>query len=79
MTDEATPTPTPAAPAATAAPTDHASALKALEAEATDLLHRIGKTVTTEDKFASRELSIAKTKLEEFVQWIEAHFRKTSK
>jgi len=72
-------TSTAAAPAASVpvAP-DHAAALQALEAEATDLLHRIGATVTTEDKFASRELSLAKTKLEEFVQWVEAHFKKTA-
>jgi hypothetical protein len=72
-------TPAAAAPAAAApAAPDHASVLKALEAEATDLLHRIGETVTTEDKFASRELSLAKTKLEEFVQWVEAHFKKAA-
>jgi hypothetical protein len=73
-----TPTPAPAASSAAAAAPDHAAALTALEAEATDLLHRIGATVTTEDKFASRELSLAKTKLEEFVQWVEAHFKKAA-
>lgn len=57
---------------------DHESTLKALEDEATALLHRIGETVAGGEKFATRELSIAKTKLEEFVQWVEAHFKKTA-
>jgi hypothetical protein len=81
MTDTPTPTPTPtpAAPAAaTPAAPDHAAALKTLETEATDLLHRIAAEVGKEEGVLTRELALAKTKLEEFVQWVEAHFKKTA-
>jgi hypothetical protein len=68
----AAPTPSPAAPA----PVDHNAVLKALETEATDLLHRIAAEAGKEEGVLTRELALAKTKLEEFVQWVEAHFRK---
>lgn len=38
-----------------------------------DLLHRIGDTSPTTDRQASRELSLAQTKIEEAVMWAVKH------
>jgi len=38
-----------------------------------DKLHEIGATSRYEDRFASRELSIAATKIEEAVMWAVKH------
>lgn len=47
--------------------------LKDVGLEVITLLHEIGDTDVTGDRFASRELSLAGTKIEESVMWAVKH------
>lgn len=51
-------------------------ALKDLGLEFIELLHEIGATAKSGDRFASRELSLAATKIEEAVMWGVKHITK---
>lgn len=50
--------------------------LKDLGLEFVSLLHKIGNTAAQGEKYASRELSIAGTKVEEAVMWAVKHITK---
>lgn len=41
-----------------------------------NLLHKVGGTIESEAKFATRELSVAGTKIEEGVMWAVKHLTK---
>lgn len=47
--------------------------IKDLGAEFVLLLHRVGRTPATEQRMASRELSLAQTNIEQAVMWAVKH------
>ena len=55
---------------------DSMKSVKDLGLDGIELLHQIGGTDPAGDRFASRELSLAATKLEEAVMWAVKHITK---
>lgn len=64
---------------ASASAASHHSVAQDLEERFLKLLHEIGNTAVIGEKFASRELSIAATKVQEAVMWAKREIYKPKK